>query len=530
MKLFKAMATVASFTILSRIAGMIRDTLTAAYLGAGPLADAFFVALKLPNFFRRIAAEGAFSVSFIPLYSKTIEAEGEDKAADFAGEVCSVMTIILSVFTILMMIAMPYIIYLIAPGFKQGTMRYDVAVTLTQITFPYLMFMSLTSLFGGMLNANSKFGPFAAAPIMFNAAMVAGILIGFYVSPSIAHAMAVAVTVSGILQLMMMVYFVRRHKIKFNFRMPVLSEKVKTLFKLMVPGVIGAGVFQINLFVDMMIASLLPEGSISYMYYADRLNQLPLSIAGIAIGTALLPMLSRALAAGDKRESQNLYNRSIEFCLLIGLPAAAALMIIPQPIVDTLFGHGEFTDRDVYLTATVLMGYGLGLPAYVASKVYMTAFWSQADTVTPVKVAIICAVTNCVLSLILIQTPLGVAGIAASTGIAGWVQIYLLQKNMKSHEVFSFDDRMKRVFPKIVQATLAMALVISVLSFVTKTAFDHGILMKLIALGGICGTGVVTYVLLVHFTGILTWQEAKTYLTRRKGDDKTTVIAPPLSE
>ncbi len=530
MKLFKAMATVASFTILSRIAGMIRDTLTAAYLGAGPLADAFFVALKLPNFFRRIAAEGAFSVSFIPLYSKTIETEGEGKAAEFAGEVCSVMTVILSVFTILMMIAMPYIIYVIAPGFDEGTVRYDVAVTLTQITFPYLLFISLTSLFGGMLNAHSKFGPFAAAPIVFNGAMVIGILVGFYISPSIAHAMAIAVTISGMLQLLMMVYFVRRHKIKFNFRVPVLSEKVKTLFKLMVPGIIGAGVFQINLFVDMMIASLLPEGSISYMYYADRLNQLPLSIAGIAIGSALLPMLSRALAAGDKSESQNLYNRSIEFCLLIGLPAAAALMIIPQQIVDTLFGHGEFTDRDVFLTATVLMGYGLGLPAYVASKVYMTAFWSEADTVTPVKVAIICAVTNCVLSLILIQTPLGVAGIATSTGIAGWVQIYLLQKNMKSHDVFAFDERMKRVFPKIVQATLAMALVISALSFVTQPVFELGILYKLIALGGICGAGLVVYVALVHFTGILTVQEAKAYLTRSKTDDKTVTATSSLSE
>ena len=520
MKLFKAMATVASFTILSRIAGMVRDMLTAAYMGAGPLADAFFVALKLPNFFRRIAAEGAFSVSFIPLYSKTLETEGENKAAEFAGHVCSLMAIILSVFTILMMILMPFIIMLIAPGFEKGTERYDLAVTLTQITFPYLMLISLTSLFGGMLNAHNKFGPFAAAPILFNAAMVVGILCGFYISPSLGHAMAISVTISGILQLMMMIFFVQRHKIKFNLKPPVISDKVKNLFKLMVPGIIGAGVFQINLFVDMMIASLLPEGSISYMYYADRLNQLPLSIAGIAIGTALLPMLSRALAAGDKEEGQKLYNRSIEFCLLIGLPAAAALMIIPIPIVDTLFGHGKFTHEDVVITATVLMGYGLGLPAYVASKVYMTAFWSQGDTVTPVKVAIWCAVTNCLLSLLLIQTPLGVAGIALSTGIAGWVQIYLLQKNMKANDAFMFDDRIKTVFPKIVYATIAMALTIGFLSFILKGLFAEGVLYKLIALSIICGAGLSLYAAFIHFTGILTVQEIKTYLTRKPNNDK----------
>jgi putative peptidoglycan lipid II flippase len=230
MKLLKAMATIASFTMLSRIAGMVRDMLTASILGAGPLADAFFVALKLPNFFRRVAGEGAFSVSFIPLYSKTIEQEGEEEGAKFAGQVFSIMAIILSIFSVIIMIGMPWVIHVIAPGFQHGTERYDLAVTLTQITFPYLLLMSLTALFGGMLNTHSKFAPFSAAPIIFNLTLILALVVFAPMFPTAGHAMALGVTVSGILQLIMMVYFVRRYKIKFNWQRPKLSEKTRQLF------------------------------------------------------------------------------------------------------------------------------------------------------------------------------------------------------------------------------------------------------------------------------------------------------------
>jgi putative peptidoglycan lipid II flippase len=515
MKLLKAMATIASFTMLSRIAGMVRDMLTASMLGAGALADAFFVALKLPNFFRRIAGEGAFSVSFIPIYSKTMEQEGEDEAAKFAGQVFSIMSIILCVFTAIMMLIMPWVINVIAPGFREGTERYDLAVILTQITFPYLLLMSLTALFGGMLNTHGKFAPFSAAPIIFNVTIILALLGFSQFFPSAAHAMAIGVTVSGVLQLGMMIYFIKRHKIKFLWQRPQLSEKTKHLFKLMGPGVLAAGVFQVNLFADMMIASLLPSGAISYLYYADRLNQLPLSMVGIAVGTALLPMLSRALSCHNQAESHDLYNRSLEFCFFAALPAAVALLIIPFQMVSTLFEHGKFTATDSLTTSYVLMGYGIGLPAYVASKIFMTVFWAHQDTVTPVKIAILTALSNIALSLLLIGW-LGVAGIALATGLVGWLQVYLLRRKLKEKITLEFDDRLKDVFPKMAVCSAIMGVVLFLVSSLLEPYFEASLPIKIMALVGLIASGGIAYLIGVQVTGVLRLSDIKRYLKRSK--------------
>jgi putative peptidoglycan lipid II flippase len=519
MKLFKAMATVAGFTMVSRVTGMVRDMLTASYLGAGPIADAFFVALKLPNFFRRIAGEGAFSVSFIPLYSKTIAQEGEEEAAKFAGQVFSLMTVILGIFTAVMMVLMPFVIHVIAPGFEDGTQRYEAAVSMTLMSFPYLMLICLTALFGGILNAHNKFAPFAAAPILFNLTLIAALLLGHNIFPTAGHAMALGISASGVLQVGLMVYFLRRHKIQFHFQPPRLTEKVRKLFRLMGPGVIGAGVFQINLFIDMMIASLLAAGSISYLYYADRLNQLPLSIAGIAVGTALLPMLSRALSAGNHAEGRNLYNRSLEFCCLIAIPAAVALLIVPIPMVATLYEHGKFSYQDTLTVAYVLMGYGVGLPAYVAGKVLMTAFWSRHDTITPVKISIITAVCNSLMAFALIWTPLGVAGISLSTGLAGWIQIYLLRRALKDNTILTLDERIETVFPKIVISSVVMGFVLALLAYILQPFFHGAIVNKVWAIVALLGGGFVVYAACIHLTGVLTLAEIKKYMTRGPKDE-----------
>lgn len=513
MKLLKAMATIASFTMLSRIAGMVRDMLTAAILGAGPLADAFFVALKLPNFFRRVAGEGAFSVSFIPLYSKIIEQEGEEEAATFAGQVFSIMAIALAAFSLLVMIGMPSVIHIIAPGFQQGTERYDLAVTLTQFTFPYLFFMSLTALFGGMLNTHGKFAPFAAAPILFNLTLIGFILFLSPFFPTAGHAMALGVSISGILQLGMMIYFIKRHHIIFHFRRPQFTEKSKRLFQLMGPGILSAGVFQINLFINMMLASLLPAGAISYLYYADRLNQLPLSMVGIAVGTALLPMLSKSLASNDTAESKDLFNRALEFCFFVAVPATVALLIIPYQMVATLFQHGKFLAADTLQTSYVLMGYGLGLPAYIASKIFMTSFWAHHDTMTPVKISIITTLTNVLLSLSLIGL-LGVAGIALSTGLVGWLQLYLLHRKLKGHESMEFDDRLRVVFPKIVICACMMGLVLSLLSYVFQPYFMQALPVKILALLALLGAGTMIYALSIHIMGVLKLNDIQRYLKK----------------
>lgn len=524
MKLFKAMATIAGFTMLSRVAGMVRDMLTASYLGAGPIADAFFVALKLPNFFRRIAGEGAFSVSFVPLYSRILEQEGEEAAGRFAGRTFSVMMVVLSLFTLLMMAAMPWVIHVIAPGFEEGTERYSLAVLLTRFSFPYLMLMSLVSLFGGLLNAHHRFGPFAAAPIIFNLSLICALLIGGWLAPSAGHAMAVAVSISGVLQLAMVVWYARRHKISFIIQRPKLDEKTRLLFRKMGPGVLSAGVFQVNLFVDMMIGSLLPAGSISYLYYADRLNQLPLSIAGIAVGTALLPMLSRSLAADNSEESQSLFNRSLEFCFLIALPAAVALLVVPQPLVSTLFEHGQFTERDALTTSYVLMGYGVGLPAYIAGKVFMTAFWSSQDTITPVRVSILTTLLNVVFCLMFIGW-LGAPGISLATGLVGWVQVYLLHKHLKRKDSLRFDDRLREVFPKIAICSCLMAIVLAALGYGMRDFFHASLAFKLIGIAVLLGGGAMTYAMAVHFSGVFKFQDLKKYLTRQRGtNDQTNSI------
>lgn len=513
MKLLKAMATIASFTMLSRIAGMVRDMLMAAFLGAGPLADAFFVALKLPNFFRRVAGEGAFSVSFIPLYSKTMQIDGDEEAAKFAGQIFSIMGIVLSIFCLIVMVGMPWIIHVIAPGFQYGTERYDLAVTLTRLTFPYLLLMSLTALFGGMLNTHHKFAPFAAAPIIFNLTLIFAILVAAGLFPTAAHAMAVGVTLSGILQLIMMIYFIRRHHILFHVQKPAFTEKSRKLFKLMGPGILSAGVFQINLFVDMMLASLLPAGAISYLYYADRLNQLPLSMVGIAVGTALLPMLSKSLASDNAAESKDLFNRSLEFCFFVAIPAAVALLIVPYQMVATLFEHGKFSTQDTLQTSYVLMGYGIGLPAYVASKIFMTAFWAHQDTMTPVKISIITTLTNVMLSLLLIGL-MGVAGIALATGLVGWLQVYLLNRKLKGNPAMEFDDRLRIVFPKIAICSCLMAITLSIFSYVFEPYFTGALPIKILALLALLGAGSITYAVTIHVTGVLKIHDIKKYLKK----------------
>jgi putative peptidoglycan lipid II flippase len=530
MKLVKAMTTVAGYSLLSRVTGMVRDILSAAVLGTGPLADAYFVALKLPNMFRRIAAEGAFSVSFIPLYSRTLENEGEESAAHFAGRTFSIMTIVMSFFTILMMIGMPWVIRVIAPGFEDDGLRYMPAVEMTQITFPYLMLMTLTSLFGGMLNAHNKFGPFAAAPIVFNAFNIAAILIAEHWFPesekAVPYGLAWAVSISGIFQLLLMLFFIRRHKIKFHWQGLVPDEKVRKMFRLMGPGVLAAGILQINIFVDTIFASTLGTGAVSYLYYADRLNQLPLGVIGLAVGSALLPLLSRSVSSNNINEARDLFNRSLEHTYLVALPASVALLVAPVPFVALLFERGEFTRADTMITSYVLMGYAMGLPAYIAGKVFATVFWSRQDTLTPVKVSIATSVLNIILCVLFIK-PLGVAGIALATGLSGWLQLYLYTRLLKKDEVGMYDDRFRSVFHKIALSTCLMAAVLSGLSYVLQDWVHGDTLRKILAVGTMVGAAGITYFLAVLKSGVFNINDIKELLKRKKALPPAKTNLPP---
>jgi putative peptidoglycan lipid II flippase len=513
MKLLKAMATVAGLTGVSRILGFIRDILTAAILGAGAVSDAFFVALKLPNFFRRVTAEGAFSVAFVPLYSGIMESKGQEKAGLFASNALAVMLLFLVPFTLLALMAMPYIIYVIAPGFAHDVLRYELAIDLSRITFPYLLMMSLTALLGGILNAHDKFAPFASAPIFFNLCLIAALLWFTPITATPGHAMALGVAAAGITQLLWLIYNVKKNGVPIVVKTPEFTPNIKKLFRLMGPGVIGAGVMHINLFADLILASLLAGGSISYLYYADRLNQLPLGMVGIAVGTALLPMLSKAIAANNDKETQHLFNRALEICLLLALPAAAALFVMPETLIGALFERGEFTHDDTLAAATVLKGYAVGLPAYIAVKVFSTAYWSQHDTMSPVKISIMTTSLNIALSIALIW-PFGVAGIAIATGLVGWFQLGLLYWGLRKNNALQFDDRFKSVVGKIILSTAVMGVILLALDNYFQVMDDGTELNKILRLVGLVLLGLIVYGLGVIKTGAVKPGDLKKYLPK----------------
>lgn len=484
MSLFKALATVSGMTGLSRISGFLRDIMTASILGAGPIADAFFVALKLPNLFRRITAEGAFTIAFVPTYTAKDETEGAEAASQYAGQVASILMSVLLVFSVLAIWFMPLIIDVIAPGFKGEMLRYDMAVHFSRITFPYLVLISFVSLLGGMLNAHSKFAPFAVAPVLFNMSLIIALLCSDLFKSS-GHAMSWGLLASGFLQALFLWGAIKRSKISFKFRKPALTPDIKNLFKLMLPGVIGAGVVQINLFVDIILGSLLPTGAISSLYYADRLNQLPLGIIGIAVGTALLPMLSRAVTNRDKEQTIDLFYKSMFFGLLFAVPGAAALGAIAHTIIGGLFEHGAFTAENTEITANVLRAYAIGLPGYIIYKVLSTLYFAHQDTTTPVKISIFTVLVNTALGLTLIQF-MGVVGIALATSIAAWVQIVIYAFVIKKKSFVTFDHKFMAKVIKIILATVVMVAVLMGLDNVLPFAMVWKLIITVCA-------GLVTY-------------------------------------
>lgn len=459
MALLRSIATVGGYTMISRVLGFARDILIAATLGAGPVADAFFVAFKLPNFFRRLFAEGAFNAAFIPLFTRHMTDGGRETARDFAQEVLSVFVVTLLFFVTALQIAMPWVMHGFAPGFADDPYRFDLAVQLAQVTFPYLLFISLVSQLGGVLNALGRFAAAAATPIILNLCLIAAILglSPFVETPG--HALAWGVAVAGAAQFVWLMWACHRAQFDLRLLRPRLSPRVKRLLILMLPGVIGAGVVQINLLIDVVIASLLPRGSVSFLYYADRVNQLPLGVIGVAVGTALLPLLSRQLREGDDTAAAGSMNRALEFALLLTVPGAAALMVMPDLVVSVLFERGAFGAAETAATAAALAAYAAGLPAYVLIKVLAPGFFAREDTATPVKVAAFCVVINLVLNLILMGPFLHV-GIAIATVVSAWINAGLLGFLLIRRGHFTADARLLRAVPRTLLASATMAVVI----------------------------------------------------------------------
>lgn len=498
MSFYKAIATVGGMTLLSRLCGFARDILTATYLGAGPVADAFFVALKLPNFFRKMTAEGAFSVSFVPLFAKELEADGRASAVRFAEEAQAVMLGVLIPFTIVAIIAMPWVLMLIAPGFGSTPERYALAVELSRITFPYILLMSLTSLLGGVLNSFDRFGPFAAAPVLFNLTLIVAMLYFSDLAGSAGHAMAWGVAVAGIVQFAWMVWACRRIGIRLRVRRPAMTPRIRKLFRKMVPGLMGAGVAQVNIFVDMIIASLLPVGAISFLYYADRMYQLPLSVVGIAIGTAILPMLTRALAGKDDTGAVRLFRQGFELSLMLALPATVAYLLLAPEMMKVLFVRGAFTRDDSYQAALALMGYSVGLPAFILAKLFSAGFYARHDTASPVRYAVICALLNTLLALSFSQMlkaqGAGHVGIALATGLTAWVNTGLLARGLHRRGMLMIDRASFARAGEIIAMTVLMGTVLWGAARIVLPAVAHmGTWYQLFGVLGVLALGGAVY-------------------------------------
>src|SRR5437764_1833971 len=459
MALLRSVATVGSYTLVSRVFGFIRDILTAAILGAGPVADAFFVAQRLPNLFRSLFAEGAFNAAFVPLASGTLAEGGKPALRTFAEEAFAVLFTVLLIFVLLGEIFMPWLMTIMAPGFSAEPGKFDLVVMLTRITFPYLLFISLTALQGGLLNAVDRFAAPAATPILLNLFLIAGLLLMAHFHWQDGEVLAWALSAAGLAQFLWLMRSCARAGVALRLRLPRLTPRVRETLRVMGPGVLGAGVTQINLVVSTALASLLPGGSVSYLYYADRLNQLPLGVVGIAVGTAILPPLSRQVRLGDAAGAAATQNRGVELALLLTLPAAAALVVLATPILSVLFERGAFGPDDAAATAAALAAYAVGLPAFVLVKVLAPGFYAHHDTATPVKVAVAAVTVNFVLTVVLMQF-LAHVGVAIALSVAGWLQALLLLVLLARHGHFRLDRRARGNIPRIAAATLAMAAIL----------------------------------------------------------------------
>ena len=505
MSFARAVSTVAGLTMVSRILGFIREMLVAGMLGATPVADAFFVALTLPNVFRRLFAEGAFSVTFVPLFAKQAHADGRRAAARFAEDAQAMMLAILIPLTIVLWLAMPVVVRLLAPGFDPGTRRYDLTVTFCRITFPYLVFISITTLQGGVLNALDRYGPFAFAYTLFNICLIGGLLLTPFF-PTAGHAAAWGEFAAGIIQVVWMMGSCRRAGILLKLRWPRLTPAIKRLFILMGPAAIGAGAVQVNIYIDGIVASLLPVGSISNLNYAARLYQLPLGVIGIAVGTALLPALARHVKSGDLPSAKALESRAIEAALLLSVPAAVALLVSRNEFMTGLFvyPHGAFKAANALAAAGALAAYAAGIPAYVLAKVLSTAYFAREDTSTPLKFSLITIALNTALVLILVLVlHMGITGIAAATGVTAWLNVGLLGMGLHRRGLLGFDSRLKRTLPRILLANALMGLALIMIQ--TPLAgwwFDEGLVRRAVALAALVLGGLAVYGLAVMATGV----------------------------
>jgi putative peptidoglycan lipid II flippase len=513
--MLKGVLTVGGWTMASRILGFARDILIAALAGTGPVADAFFVANKLPNMFRRLFGEGAFNAAFVPEFAGLLAAEGPGAARGFAQEAVSVMTFWLLLLTLLGELFMPVMMLGLAPGFSEFPPKFALAVTLGRITFPYLLLICLAALLSGVLNGLDRFAAAGASQVIYNVFSIAAMLLLTRFVPTVGHALAWGVSGAGVAQLVLLYIAVARAGMPLRIPRPRLTPQMRLLLRRMWPGLIGASAVQINSAVDVIIGSLLPPGTVSLLYYADRVNQLPLGVIGAAVGTALLPMLSRQVRSGEAAAAIDTLNRGIEYALFLTLPAALALVVSGYPIMRVLFVRGAFDLHSATLSAQALAAYALGLPAFVLVKVLAPAFFARGDTSTPVKIGMATLAMNLVLNLAL-MVPLQHMGPPLASSLAAIFNVAGLGFVLLRRGHLAFDTKLRARIPRMLFAAVVMAATLLVVQRALFGASEPVRGAKWVALAVLVGLGVFAYGVAGQLAGAFDLRETQRRLLRRR--------------
>jgi putative peptidoglycan lipid II flippase len=506
MNLIASTSTFGFFTLISRILGYVRDILIAIFLGTGLLADAFFVAFRIPNTFRRLFAEGTFNAAFIPSYAGLL-ASKKIEADDFAKNVFNLLFIILLLIVLLAEIFMPQLIFLIAPGFYKDPEKLNLAVYLSRITFPYLFFICLASFFSAILNSYNKFAAAAAAPIILNIVLIGALFFSQWIDIANVTILSYAVSLAGFLQLAVLIFFVKK-----NFK-PILTikikidEKIKFFFKKLLPSIFSSGVTQINILVGTIIASF-QAGAVSYLYYADRVYQINLAVAGIAVGTVMLPELSKYIKNNDIKKVNDLQNRSLELSLFLSLPAAVALIIASEQIVTSLFGYGLFDSNSVTNTALALYFFAFGIPAFSMLKILSNFFFARNDTKTPFYLSIISVSLNVIISVSLFAK-FGFIIIAIATSISSWINVLMHYFFIKKRNLHTFDPQFIYKIPRMILSVVVMVSVLYLLLIFFSDKFIYNESWKFIYLFIIVIICLFIYFVISNFSGAFKFKDIK---------------------
>ena len=518
MNLVKATGTIGGLTLVSRVAGFAREMLMSRVMGASWQADAFFVAFRLPNTFRRLFGEGAFSAGFVPLYAQRLQGpDGDKEAKHFSEEVLAVFVPALVIFTLVFEIIMGPFVFLIS-GYHGEKLA--LATFLTRITFPYLLLISLVSLFSGILNSLARFTAAAFAPALLNVAMLTALIfvpVGGHVT---AIALAIAVTIGGVLQLGLLMAACKRAGIVLKLRKPRMTPGVRQFVRVVVPATLGAGVYQISAFIDTFFLARIGTGALSYFNYADRLNQLPLGVIGAALGTAILPQVSKHVGAGEPDKAAKVQSQAAELAMLLCLPAALALAVSALPLISALFQGGRFTAQDAELTALTLSIIVLGLPAYVLVKVLTPGFYARQDTATPVKIAAIVLIATVVLNFLLIP-PFGIAGLASAIAICSWLNCLMLYVVLHRRGHFRIEGWLASRIARQLLAGAAMGVVLWLVKGTLADFFTGSTGHRLVGVGALIGSGMAVYFPLAWLMGGMDKEDIRTLLRRRgkRGSD-----------